>query len=108
MKALREWQNQNTVASTMDAAVRRGMSFLRVNDLLTPQPFWASSDQTLYHALDSDISTFVRRLESQGKHIVWLNWTKVFDSTWIIPVELETCKNAYVSLLNQLLLKAVN
>ena len=38
MGDLRKWRAKNKITSTMDAAVRRGMAFTRVNDLLATQP----------------------------------------------------------------------
>ncbi|MCF8185706.1 MAG: hypothetical protein K9J28_02690, partial [Sulfuritalea sp.] len=58
MRNLREWRNKHIVTSTMDAAVKRGMAFSRVNDLVIPQPFWSSNDEIINHAFCLTIEEF--------------------------------------------------
>lgn len=106
MQDLRVWRDSFKIKSTMDAAVRRGMAFGRVNDLLSPQPFWLVANNTIFHALDSDIETFANRLKNQENFIIWLSWPKVFNSTWNIPNELNIYKQTYTSMLSNLLTKA--
>ena len=103
MGELRSWRNQHRVTSTMDGAIRRGMCFARVNDLLTPHPFWQSGKKIISHALDCDRESFAHNLQNPENRIVWLSWPKVFDESWLNTENQEKFRSAYIALLSKLL-----
>jgi hypothetical protein len=103
MGDLRKWRTKNKITSAMDAAVRRGMAFSRVNDLLPTQPFWTAGDVILNHAMDSDDETFIQHLKDPESSIAWLSWPKAFECQWKSNEYRSKFQNPYVSLLSKLL-----
>lgn len=103
---LRSWRNQFKVDSTMDAAVRRGLAFGRVGDLIYQQPFWVNGNIITSHALEMDSNEFVTHLLNTENHIQWITWQKVFSPTWLISENVETHRDAYIKLLTNLITTA--
>ena len=107
MGDLRKWRNQNKITSSMDAAIRRGMAFTRVNDLLATQPFWVSGNTILNHAMTTDADTFIQYLTNKENSIVWLNWPRVFELHWCNSANRDRFQGPYISLLSKLLSQAM-
>ena len=103
MGDLRKWRAKNKITSTMDAAVRRGMAFTRVNDLLATQPFWTARNVILNHAMDSDYDTFIQHLKNPEASIAWLSWPKAFERKWHSHEIRSKFQGPYKSLLLKLL-----
>ena len=73
MRDLREWQYKHAVKSTMDAAVRRGLAFMRVSDLVIPQPFWRIGPEIINHAFCVSLEDFATYLNNSEADIFGLN-----------------------------------
>ena len=82
MRDLREWQYRHIVRSTMDAAVMRGLAFMRVNDLLIPQPFWSVGSEIINHAFCVSLEDFITHLYKPETDIVWVRWSKALSEQW--------------------------
>lgn len=55
--ALKDWISKNRTDSTGHAAIRRGLMFQSISDLLVPEPWWIGCDgQVLGHALSAEFS----------------------------------------------------
>jgi hypothetical protein len=103
MRSLREWRNKHIVTSTMDAAVRRGMAFSRVNDLVIPQPFWSSDDEIINHAFCLTIEEFAALLIDPNATLVWIKWSVALSQNWKNNAIREPFHSAYLSLLSGLI-----
>jgi hypothetical protein len=103
MRNLREWRNKHIVTSTMDAAVRRGMAFGRINDLVIPQPFWITYDKIMNHAFCLTIEEFSALLRNTSASIVWVKWPTALSQDWQNNVIREPFHAKYVSLLSNLI-----
>ena len=103
MRNLREWRNKQIVFSTIDAAVRRGMAFSRVNDLVIPQPFWSSDDEIINHAFCLNIEEFIANLNDPNASLVWIKWSAALSQNWKNNAIREPFHSAYLSLLSGLI-----
>lgn len=103
MRDLREWRNKHIVTSTVDAAIRRGMAFSRVNDLVIPQPFWSSNDEIINHAFCLTIEEFAALLKDPNASLVWVKWSKALSQHWVNNAIREPFNTAYLRLLSNLI-----
>jgi hypothetical protein len=103
MRNLREWRNKHIVTSTMDAAIRRGMAFSRVNDLVIPQPFWSSEGEIINHAFCLTIEEFTTLLTDPNATLVWIKWSAALSQNWKNNAIREPFHSAYLSLLSGLI-----
>lgn len=103
MRNLREWRNKQTIRSTMDAAVRRGMAFSRVNDLILPQPFWTLEGEIINHAFCLTIEEFVACFNNPNASLVWIKWSAALSHNWRNNAIREPFHSAYLRLLSNLI-----
>ena len=103
MRSLREWRNKHIVTSTMNAAVRRGMAFSRVNDLVIPQPFWSSRGEIINHAFCLTIEEFATYLNDPDASLLWIKWSTALSQNWKINAIREPFHSAYLRLLSDLI-----
>lgn len=103
MGELRKWRNQSTITSTMDAAVRRGLSFFTLSDVQNAQPFWVQSTKILNHVMDSDIETFVANFKNKECAIVWLSWSRALEQPWLSRQYKDKFLQPYILLLSRYL-----
>lgn len=103
MRSLREWRNKHIVTSTMDAAVRRGMAFSRINDLVIPQPFWSSDGKIINHTFCLTIEEFVTYLNDPNASLVWIKWSTALSQNWKNNAIREPFHSAYLNLLSALI-----
>lgn len=100
MRELRAWRESHIVSSTMDAAVKRGMTFSRVDDLAMQQPFWSSGSEIINHAYFVTIEEFSSYLNDPAAELIWVTWPKILSRKWKSGSAREPFHLAYV---NQLL-----
>ena len=103
MRSLREWRNKHIVTSTMDAAVRRGMAFSRINDLVIPQPFWSSDGEIINHTFCLTIDEFVAYLIKPNVSLVWVKWSTALSHNWKNNEIRKPFYSAYLGLLSNLI-----
>lgn len=103
MRNLREWRNKHIVTSTMDAAIKRGMAFSRINDLVIPQPFWITNDEIINHAFCLTIEEFAALLRDPNASLVWVKWSTALSIHWKNKAMREPFHSAYLSLLSSLI-----
>lgn len=101
MRDLRIWQRQHIVKSTMDAAVRRGLAFGRVNDLVIPQPFWYEGMKIIDHAFCVSIEDFTTYINKAETEIVWVKWSKALSGQWKSSSMRQPYHTKYVNLLSK-------
>lgn len=106
MRDLREWQYRHIVKSAMDAAVRRGLAFQRVNDLVIPAPFWSIGDKIINHAFCVSLEDFATYLNKPGADIIWVKWSKALSGQWGNDALREPYHSKYVKLLSGLIAEA--
>ncbi len=103
MRNLREWRNKHIVTSTMDAAVRRGMAFSRVNDLVIPQPFWTLDNEIINHTFCLTIEELSTLLADPKASLVWVKWSTALSRRWKNNAIREPFHTAYLRLLSNLI-----
>lgn len=103
MRNLREWRSDHVSSSTMDAAVKRGMAFSRVNDLVIPQPFWRSNDEIINHAFCLTIEEFSALIRDPNASLVWIKWSMALSQNWKNNTIREPFHSAYLKLLSALI-----
>lgn len=103
MRNLREWRNKHIVTSTMDAAIRRGMAFSRVNDLVIPQPFWSANNEIINHAFCLTIEEFAALLSDPNATLIWVKWSAALSQHWKNNDIREPFHTAYLRLLSNLI-----
>lgn len=103
MRSLRKWRNKHIVTSTMDAAVRRGMAFSRVNDLVIPQPFWSSKGNIINHTFCLTITEFVTYLNDPNASLIWIKWSNALSQKWKNDSIREPFYSSYLNLLSNLI-----
>lgn len=103
MRNLREWRNKQIVTSTMDAAVRRGMAFSRLNDLVIPQPFWSANNEIINHAFCLTIKEFAALLSDPNATLIWVKWSAALSQHWKNNGIREPFHRAYLRLLSNLI-----
>jgi hypothetical protein len=103
MGILREWRKQHRVESTMDAAIKRGMAFSRINDLLVSHPFWVCGNSIITHALDMSKETFASLLQDPANQIIWMSWPKAFKMPWSDHEAKANFRAPYTGLLSSLI-----
>lgn len=106
MRDLREWQYKHAVKSTMDAAIRRGLAFMRVNDLVIPQPFWHIGTEIINHAFCVSLEDFATYLNKPEADIIWVKWSKALSGQWGNDALRGPYHSKYVKLLSELIAEA--
>lgn len=104
MRSLRDWQGENSVVSTMDAAKRRGMAFSTINDLAEPAPFWQSKDEEplIFGSFDYETT---KTLAEGGvaAEVGWMQWDDAMMRKWASPEARKPFHDAYVGLLSDMI-----
>lgn len=103
MRSLREWRNKHIVTSTIDAAIRRGMAFSRINDLVIPQPFLSLDGEVVNHVFCLTIEEFIAHFNDPNASIVWMKWSKALSYNWRNNMKREPFHRAYLNLLSTLI-----
>ena len=103
MRSLREWRNKHIVTSTMDAAVRRGMAFSRINDLVIPHPFWRTESKIINHAFCLTKEEFSALLNDSNASLVWIKWSAALRQSWKNNAIREPFHLRYLRLLSDLI-----
>lgn len=81
IKDLRAWQEMNKVASSVEAAVRKGQMFATLADLAEERPFWRTPNGRIGGPVeDTSVEIFLARI---GKwEIEWLAADDAASETW--------------------------
>lgn len=80
-KDLRDWQEKNKVASSIEAAVRKGQMFATLADLAEESPFWRTPNGRIGGPVyDTSVEIFLARLGKWG--IEWLAADDAASETW--------------------------
>lgn len=106
MRDLRVWQSRHVVKSSMDAAVKRGLAFMRVNDLVIPQPFWSVGTEIINHAFCVSLEDFTIYLNKPEAKIIWVKWSRALSQHWGNKALREPYHSKYVKLLSELIAEA--
>jgi hypothetical protein len=100
---LRKWRDKHVVESTMDAAVKRGLAFLSISDLITPQPFWLVKGQVNNHVFCSTVEQFRENLYNTEASIEFMTWKIALATPWHNNQTRETFLNSYIKFLSGLI-----
>lgn len=103
MSSLKDWRNRHTVTSSMDAAVKRGLAFISIGDLITPQPFWVINHHVANHSFCTSIEEFRTHLNNKEATVEFMTWDKAFSKQWINNQAREPFLNSYIKLLSGLI-----
>lgn len=106
MNSLKIWRDKNTVVSTMDAAVKRGLAFGSISDLITPQPFWVINDRVANHSFCTSIEEFRTLLNNKEATVEFMTWDKAFSKQWFNNQARQSFSDRYTKLLNRLIVAA--
>ena len=93
----------HVVKSTMDAAVLRGLAFIRVNDLVIPQPFWSVGTEIIDNAFCVSLEDFTTYLNKPDANIIWVKWSKALSEQWKNKAMREPYHFMYKTLLSSLI-----
>jgi hypothetical protein len=99
MSNLKAWRDKHTVASTMDAAVKRGLAFGSISDLISPQPFWIINNQVTNHAFCSKLEQFRENINNPEATINFMTWNAALGKEWTNNQVREEFSNSYTKLL---------
>lgn len=80
MKSLRSWRAKNSVSSTMEAAVRRGMAFGSVRDSLVRIPFWHHQGNLVGRVFDDTPGEYLEHRKQLG--ICWMSSATAVTQAW--------------------------
>lgn len=103
MSSLRDWRNRHTVTSSMDAAVKRGLAFASISDLITPQPFWVINNRVSNHSFCTSIEELRTHLKNKEATVEFMTWDKAFSKQWIDNQARQSFSDRYTKLLNRLI-----
>lgn len=103
MNGLKIWRDKHTVISTMDAAVKRGLAFASISDLITPQPFWVINNQVTNHVFCSTPEQFRENLNNPEATVSFMTWDAALGKQWINNQAREPFFNSYTKLLKGLI-----
>jgi hypothetical protein len=103
MSSLRDWRNRHTVTSSMDAAVKRGLAFGSIGDLITPQPFWVINNQVTNHVFCSATEQFRENLNNPEAAVSFMTWDAALGKQWINNQAREPFFDNYTKLLKGLI-----
>ena len=76
--ALKDWIAKNRTDSTGHAAIRRGLMFQSINDLLMPEPWWEKDGNILGHAY----AYFPDEAEQETVSICWCGVIHALKRAW--------------------------
>jgi len=83
LKALKDWQREREVQTTMDAAVARGMAFA---DLRQEVPFWVAGkgvhSRILTPSYTANAAECRENLNNPIVHTVWMRWGDALIRKW--------------------------
>lgn len=98
--SLKDWIAKNRTDSTGHAAIRRGLMFQSISDLLIPEPWWEKDGNILGHAL----STNYDQLNFEEISICWTGVLLALKRSWLSS---ERSKFSYIvrNLLSQEILQ---
>jgi hypothetical protein len=100
---LRKWRDAQVVESTMDAAVKRGLAFLSISDLITPQPFWIINNLVTNHVFCSTTEQFRENLHNPEATVNFMTWNTALGNQWVNNQAREPFFNSYTKLLKGLI-----
>lgn len=106
MSDLREWRDDHTVKSTIDAAVARGLAFGRINDLVIPQPFWYENNKIINYAFCVNYDDFIDNINNPEIEVIWVKWSKALSGEWKNKSIRQPYHSKYVNLLSRLITAA--
>lgn len=79
--SLKDWIAKNRTESTGHAAIRRGLMFQSISDLLIPEPWWEKDGNILGHAR----SIYFNNLPQMDWQIQWIGVYDALKCKWMHP-----------------------
>ncbi|MCW1833556.1 hypothetical protein [Pantoea ananatis] len=105
---LRAWRNGHRVKSTMQAAKVRGLTFTRLSDLTSPQPYWRAKDKGLIdHALRVTDEAFKAYLQNTNYELIWISVEQALLEDWTDSEERNHWHSVYIEFLNEMIMSSV-
>ena len=106
MGDLRKWRTDNTIQSSMEAAVKRGLTFQSLADLQRVEPFWLSSADgrrgIVGHAMTISPQRYQRLLNDSESELEWMSLDEALQQRWLEIEQRENFDNVYADVVNTL------
>lgn len=105
MGELKRWLQEQTTASTMNAAELRGTMFATLQSLGTPEPFWTGEhkgvDAIFGHVLATPLTPEL--MSGKVAHIEWIDWPEAMRRGWSNRAQRAVFEDRFTKLLTHAL-----